>query len=256
MKILSYSDLHLEFHHGWGLPSDLAGDILVLAGDIITFKDFIPLESLLLDWKKPVLLVAGNHEYYTRSPMRENEDQFRVWLAEKLPQVYFLRDEGITIAGVNFFGGTMWTNFKSGNTASMRHAENGLNDFRYIRNDDGIFTPESSVEQHQQFIAALEQWFDKRSPGPNIVITHHAPVINPRSQYLLSPLEPAFVSYEMTRYIEKYEPDLWIYGHTHECDAQCVGKTRIISNQLGYPHRSGGYENTGTFDNYGCLVEM
>ena len=150
----------------------------------------------------------------------------------------------------------MWTNFKSGNKKSMRYAEAALNDFRYIRSDTGIFTPEFSIDLHQQFIAALEQWFEKRYPGPNVVITHHAPIINPRSQYLLSPLEPAFVSYEMRSYIEKYEPDLWIYGHTHECDTQRVGKTRIVSNQLGYPDRSGGYERTGAFDDYGCPVDV
>ena len=254
MKIISYSDLHLEFPHRWALPPDIDGDLLVLAGDIITFRDFTPLGTLLSDWKKPVLFVAGNHEYYTRIPMMENEKVFRAWLAEKLPQVHFLRDEGVTIDGVNFFGGTMWTNFKSGNTASMLHAETSLNDFRYIRDDEEIFTPEASIEQHQQFIASLEHWFDTRPPGPDVIITHHAPVVNPRSQYLLSPLEPAFVSYEMGRYIETYQPDLWIYGHTHECDVQCVGKTQIISNQLGYPRRSEGYEGTGGFDNYGYPV--
>ena len=256
MKIISYSDLHLEFKHKWSLPPDIDGDILVLAGDIITFRDFTPLETLLRDWKKPVLFVAGNHEYYTGCPMRDNEKQFGVWLAETLPQVYFLRDESITINGVNFFGGTMWTNFKSGNLAAMRHAEAALNDFSYIRSDTGIFTPEFSIGLHQQFIAALERWFEKRCPGPNVVITHHAPVINPRSRYLLSPLEPAFVSYEMSHYIESYQPGLWIYGHTHECDTQCLGETRIISNQLGYPDRSGGYESTGAFDNYGRLAEV
>ena len=256
MKIISYSDLHLEFPHKWSLPPDIEGDILVLAGDIITFKDFAPLAALLQVWKKPVLFVAGNHEYYTRMPMQENEEQFRDWLSAEFPNVHFLHNEGITIDGINFFGGTMWTNFKSGNKKSMRYAEAALNDFRYIRSDTGIFTPEFSIDLHQQFIAALEQWFEKRYPGPNVVITHHAPIINPRSQYLLSPLEPAFVSYEMRSYIEKYEPDLWIYGHTHECDTQRVGKTRIVSNQLGYPDRSGGYERTGAFDDYGCPVDV
>ncbi len=75
-------------------------------------------------------------------------------------------------------------------------------------------------------------------------------------QYLLSPLEPAFISYEMGRYIEIYGPDLWIYGHTHECDAQRLGKTRIIFKQLGYPDRFGGYERTGAFDGYGCQVDI
>ena len=188
--------------------------------------------------------------------MRENEEQFWDWLSAEFPNVYFLRNEGITIDGVNFFGGTMWTNFKSGNKKSMRYAETALNDFRYIRNDGEVFTPEASIELHQQFLAALEQWFKQKQPGPHVVITHHAPLINPRSQYLLSPLEPAFVSYEMRNYIEKYAPVLWIYGHTHECDDQSVGKTRIISNQLGYPDHFGGYERTGAFDDHGCPVEV
>ncbi len=33
-------------------------------------------------------------------------------------------------------------------------------------------------------------------------------------------------------------------------------KTRIVSNQLGYPGRFGGYENTGSFDDYGCQIEI
>lgn len=72
MKIIIYSDLHLDFHHSWRLSPGIDGDILVLAGDIITFKDLTPLAALLRDWDKPVLFIAGNHEYYTRMPMQEN----------------------------------------------------------------------------------------------------------------------------------------------------------------------------------------
>ena len=132
MKIISYSDLHLEFPHKWNLPPDIDGDILVLAGDIITFKDFAPLAALLQGWEKPALFVAGNHEYYTRSPMQDDEKWFKSWLSKEFPNVYFLCNEGVVIYGVNFFGGTMWTNFKFSNKASMRYAAKGLNDFRYI----------------------------------------------------------------------------------------------------------------------------
>ena len=255
MKIISYSDLHLEFRHRWSLPSDIHADVLVLAGDIITFKDFTPLANLLGGWEKPVLFAAGNHEYYTSEPMQKNEAQFRDWLAAKLPQVYFLRDESITIDGANFFGGTMWTDYKSGDRASMRHATLAMNDYRYIY-DNGIFTPEDSIMLHQGFCVALEQWFDQKLPGPHVVITHHAPIRNPKPQYLASPLEPVFIAYNMEHYIEKYEPALWIYGHTHECDEQCVGKTQLISNQLSYPDRFGGYGCSGTFDDLGCAFEL
>ncbi|HWX55154.1 MAG TPA: hypothetical protein VN176_11250 [Verrucomicrobiae bacterium] len=42
--------------------------------------------------------------------------------------------------------------------------------------------------------------------------------------------------------IERHQPVLWVYGHTHECDDQTIGKTRIISNQLGYLGNSGAFE--------------
>lgn len=255
MKIISYSDLHLEFQHGWALPPDIDGDVLILAGDIITFKDFTPLATLLHGWKKPGLFVAGNHEYYTNTPMQENEEQFKAWLAQELPQVSFLRNESVAIEGVNFFGGTMWTDFKSGDALAMLHATQAMNDFRLIR-DNGAFTPEASITHHQQFVAALEQWFEQKLPGPHVVITHHAPLTNPASRHLASPLQPAFVAYDMLSHIEKYQPDLWIYGHSHECDTQRVGKARIISNQLGYPGRTGNYECSGVFDDRGCPVEI
>jgi len=38
MKIVTFSDLHLEFEHSWKLPDNLDGDVLVLAGDIITMS--------------------------------------------------------------------------------------------------------------------------------------------------------------------------------------------------------------------------
>ena len=44
-------------------------------------------------------------------------------------------------------------------------------------------------------------------------------------------------------------------GHTHECDDQTIGKTRIISNQLGYPDNRGGFECAG-FDKMGKIFEI
>src|ERR1700683_3403258 len=71
MKIITYSDLHLEFGSGWALPPEADGDVMILAGDVITLKDYHPLDRLLQSWKKPVLYVTGNHEYYTKTPMNK-----------------------------------------------------------------------------------------------------------------------------------------------------------------------------------------
>jgi len=80
----------------------------------------------------------------------------------------------------------------------------------------------------------LLNWFGKNLSGPRVVISHNAPVIDPNSKYKGGPLTPAFNSLDMVEIIAIHQPALWVYGHTHECDDQTIGRTRIISNQLGY----------------------
>lgn len=256
MKIITYSDLHLEFSHDWLPARDVDGDVMILAGDIISFKDYKPLSRLLDGWEKPVLYVAGNHEYYTQRPIdRENED-FKSWLADNHPNVHFLLDEAVEIDGVSFFGGTMWTNFNNANPVAMHTAQQGMNDFRLILNPDGsILKPSDTVELHNQFTARLLDWFRQDMKGPRVVITHHAPVVNPNTQYRNSPLMPAFNSLDMIEVIETYQPALWVYGHTHECDHQVLGQTKVISNQLGYPRGGNIFEAKG-FDKDGLPTQV
>ena len=98
-------------------------------------------------------------------------------------------------------------------------------------------------------------WFGKNLRGPQVVIGQNAPVINPNYKYKHGPLTPAFNSLDMVEIIETHQPALWVYGHTHECDDQTIGRTRIISNQLGYPDRFGGFE-CNDFDSMGASVEI
>lgn len=252
MKIITYSDLHLEFGADFNTPEEDA-DVMILAGDICVLNDYEPLDRLLSGWKKPVLYVTGNHEYYTRKPMAEENKALKEWLAERHPYVYLLIDEAVAIDGVHFFGGTMWTNFAGGSLEAMAFAERNMNDFRLIRSEGvAAFTAADSVILHNAFVGKLTTWLETPLSGPRIVITHHAPVINPNTKYSGSELSPAFNSLDMVPVIEKYQPDLWVYGHTHECDRQLIGKTQIISNQRGYPNRyEGGFE-CGDFDEAGA----
>ncbi len=256
MKIITYSDLHLEFGSNWRLPYNANGDLMILAGDIVTLKNYDPLDRLLQDWEKPVLYVTGNHEYYTQSLMNEEESNFKAWLADKYPNVTLLLDEEISIDGVHFFGGTMWTDFNKADPISMMTAQHQMNDFRLIRNMDGTpLRPEDTIERHNVFKERLLAWLEKDLKGPRVVISHNAPVLNPNTKFRSSPLMPAFNSLDMMEVIEKYQPALWVYGHTHECDDQLIGDTRIISNQLGYPNRAGGFE-CKDFDETGAPVEL
>jgi predicted MPP superfamily phosphohydrolase len=100
MRIITYSDLHLEFGSGWMLPPAVYGDVMILAGDIVTLRDYEPLDQILRKWRKPVLYVTGNHEYYTRRPMNEEDNRFKAWLEDRHPHVKLLLDEEVSIGGV------------------------------------------------------------------------------------------------------------------------------------------------------------
>ncbi len=89
-----------------------------------------------------------------------------------------------------------------------------------------------------------------------VVITHHAPLINPVTKYTDSQLTYAFNSIDMMEIIDEYQPALWVYGHTHECDDHFRGRTRIISNQRGNKHHKLKYECQGDFDPEGKLVNI
>ncbi len=229
---------------------------MILAGDIITFRDYGPLDRLLQKWRKPVLYVTGNHEYYTGKPMNAEDKEFRAWLANKHPHVKLLLDEEFSVGGVNFFGGTMWTDFNGGDARAMAIAQAGINDFRLIRNPDQTpFRPADAIALHESFKSKLLNWFGRNLTGPRVIITHNAPVINPNTRHRGSPFMAAFNSLDMVELIERHQPALWVYGHTHACDDQTIGKTRIISNQLGYPGNSNAFE-CKDFDEAGLPIDV
>ena len=162
----------------------------------------------------------------------------------------------VSIGGANFFGGTMWTDFNGGDLRAMETARSQMNDYRVIYNrDESPFTPADSIALHKNFASKLLNWFGKNLSGPRVVISHNAPVINPNSKYKGGPLTPAFNSLDMVEIIGTHQPALWVYGHAHECDDQTIGRTRIISNQLGYPGNFGGFE-CKDFDEAGLPVEI
>lgn len=256
MKIISYSDLHLEFGTNILPASETTADVMILCGDIMVIDDLAPLDRFLQHWHKPVLYVLGNHEYYGRHSMPDAESRLIDHLGRNHPQVIVLRNECVEIDGVNFFGGTMWTDFDDGDELAMMRARVMMNDYRRIKIiGEKALSPKDTLIIHQEFVAALNEWFSKPLHGSRVIISHHAPTLNPISKYKGSELQPAFNSLDMEALILKHKPSLWFYGHTHECDDHFLGETRIISNQAGYPQRGGSLECT-KFDTLGLVVDL
>ena len=258
MKLLIYSDLHLEFGYDFEIPADAEGDVLVLAGDIVNLQaNYSDLYKIFRQWTKPIIYIPGNHEYYTRRPISEENEVMKVALRRGgYDHVRFLLDEPCTIGGVNFFGGTMWTDFWGGNAMAMSNAQHSMTDYRLIVTPEGRkLRPEDTIKWHKDFKQKLQAWFSGYRPGPHVVITHTAPVEAGDTKYHNSPLQAAFVARDVRPFIEEYYPALWIYGHTHECDDQRIGGTRVVSNQQGYRRADGSPEDP-KFDPKGMGIEV
>jgi len=165
MKVIFYSDLHLELGAPFEVPDQGAADVIVLAGDIVVFTDFSPLEKIVTAWQKPILYIAGNHEYYTRQPMQDSITRFQKWAA-RYPHLRFLQNEVVTLDGVHFFGGTMWTDFNGNDFFAKRMALKHMNDYRMIRfSADRKLAPDDTITFHDEFRAKLLDWFRQPLDG-------------------------------------------------------------------------------------------
>ena len=241
MKIRLLSDLHLE---GYAYYYEYAGeDLVVLAGDIYTQgrHDFI-LDQI--PTAVQILFVPGNHEYY--GAVFETANEYFKDLENKYSNFKFLNNESISIRDVEFFGGTMFTDWELDNdswTAKQR-AKEGIADFTWIskigRDDvERRWNPEDHLQEHLAFRDRLVQWLEKPAEK-RVVVSHFVP--HPEGsdpKYKGSSLNPYFLC-DMAKYMENI--NLWMYGHTHSSKDMMEGNCRLVCNPRGY-----GSENSSGF---------
>jgi predicted phosphodiesterase len=248
MKIHVLSDLHTEFapFH----PPETGADVVVLAGDTATGIEGM---RMARDWfpGRPVLYVAGNHEFYRESTPR---------LQRKLAQagdawgIHYLENRAVVVDGVRFLGCTLWTDFElfGERQVAMAAAQAVMNDFRLIRVDPEYrrFRPADARVSHLISLDWLVRTLETPFDGPTVVVTHHAPSlrsVNP--PFREHPATPAYAS--DLEWLLDGRVAMWIHGHTHVCLDYEVGGTRVVSNQRGYAEE----DPVDDFDP-ACVVEL
>lgn len=245
MKVLALSDLHLEFVVFEPVEEAVrAADVVVLAGDIHMGVDgIIWARQTFMD--KPVVYVAGNHEFYG-GDWEHTLDQMRQ--TAKANDVNFLEDDCVTIAGVRFLGCTLWTDFAYFSQYAigklMYEAQHNFSDFQAISYllPTNRLTARATLQRHQASRAWLETELPKGDPARTVVVTHHYPHKNSTA--------PKYAGDAMTAIFGSQLPEslllqagLWIHGHTHgssdyRIDGQVNGVSRyvrVICNPRGYP---------------------
>ena len=238
MKIQYISDLHMELWDNSRYIKtnefEANGDILVLAGDTFYLRDTIAPQKRFWDWASKsfqhVLLVPGNHEYYSNSDVAARGNSWQ-WLFRENVGYYY--NKVIRIDDVDFILTTLWSRIPE---VDMYHVWRGMNDFRQIMYNGHRFTPDDFNLEHEKCLQFLKQAVEQSTAKHIVVITHHLPTQSVvAAQHKGSFLNGAFAT-ELGNFIADSRIDIWIYGHSHTNIDTTIGHTRIVSNQLGYIH--------------------
>ncbi|GLR59353.1 metallophosphoesterase [Rhizobium indigoferae] len=239
MNIWTISDLHLEFGEPFSFEPPADADVVVCAGDILT-KGIVPSLRWLAKYlagKIPIVVVAGNHEFYGDAV----QESLKEAVAESHAGVHFLENSVVEIDGVSFIGGTLWTDFRLfgiNPQVAMSYAAHDMNDYTKIRlskNPYSKFRPIDTYKKHVETREFIATELRKRSTEKAVVVTHHAP--SPRSvasEFRHDPLSACYAS-DLQELILETPPALWVHGHVHHRNDYYVGSTRIVSNPRGYP---------------------
>lgn len=237
-----------------GRRIDEHADVIVLAGDIHEGVQ-APMWARETFPDKPIVMVAGNHEFYGRE-WRRNLRKIRV-KAQALG-IHFLENDSVEIEGVRFLGCTLWTDFELfgeiTRAAAMNEARARMNDYHRIKLDrkpgenqewreirSVKLVPELSRRRHRESVQWLDEQLGQGDPAKTVVVTHHAPLARSIPPYYeCNSLSPAYASnldHMMGR------SALWVHGHIHDRIDYMAGDTRVVANPRGYPRRNGKNEN-------------
>ena len=185
----------------------VTGDIIVTAGDIGSVPDI----KINVPW----IWLDGNHEWY-------NSYNYIPKYAK-----YLDCGEIIDVLGQKFIGCTLWSD-------SIKVKL--LNDVKYIDFN-------KICKWHQLEVAWLWELVKKGITKDAIIVTHNAPSF--KSQPDHDSLTSAFCN-NLDSLVKESEAKLWIHGHTHIQSDYMIGKTRVVSNQVGYSWENIGFINGRT----------
>jgi predicted phosphodiesterase len=249
MKLLVLSDLHNEFDAFEPRPS--VADVVILAGDIDVGAKGI--EWAQQHFSKPVVYVAGNHEFYRG--MWQQVPQTLEQAAADCRNVHLLENSSVVIDGVRFIGATLWTDFNLYGSehrgAAIEVSLEIMADYRAIkvRTAEGLrrLHPADTIEVHNASRIALERLLAEPFQGPTVVVTHHLPHWGSVHARWREAVSSAAFATDLEGLMLRFEPDLWIHGHTHDSADYRVGATRVVCNPRGYV-RDGIRENDAFID--------
>ena len=277
MKISIASDLHLEFGN-LDFDNPESAEVLVLSGDILIAQDVRDQDALDLSGShgrserfhqfmqrcserfSRVIYVMGNHEHYHgdfATTVAHLKSKFAY-----ISNLHILDREILTVDGVTFIGGTLWTDMNNEDPITLLHMRSMMNDFRVVQNSNrrvsfktyeqinGVddrtrpvfheraakFSPEDAVTEHRLFVDYVRTIVQGKYDQKFVVCGHHSPSkISTHPKYANDTIMNGGYSSDLNDLILNHpQIKLWTHGHTHHSFDYCIGSTRVVCNPRGY----------------------
>lgn len=246
MPALVIADLHLDMwlHQGrdpfTALDPQLLEslDALIIAGDL-SGKPAVRWPQMIHHLGRHVApdriyILPGNHDYHDHAL----DDDARLAAICAEAGADFAQTARIVIGDIRFLCCTLWTDFSlHGNPAqAMMIAQRDMNDYRYIRHAGAGYRrirPSDTALIHAGHRIWLEERLAEPFAGQTVAVTHHCPhpdLIGARR----GDLDPVYGS-NILSLIERYQPQGWLFGHTHYRVDGLVGNCFTRNVSLGYP---------------------
>jgi predicted phosphodiesterase len=223
-----FSDIHLEF--GPLLAADNDADIIVAAGDIGVSLQGV---EWLKSFNKPVIYVAGNHEFYGQE-YNETLKKLRIECAGT--RIHFLENGTFNYNGVRFLGCSLWADLFADGKEKAEILGMSLNDFRIIKFNKEAFNQKHFFNLHYRSKQWLERQLAQPFDGKTIVVTHHAPTEWSWNESSNALKKLAYCN-DLKYLFHEYEIDVWFHGHIHSPGDYRITDSRILSNPRGYVGR-------------------
>ena len=241
LRIQFVSDLHLEFEQNrlWleENPLEVTGDILLIAGDTAyldvpksgrdTYSQYA-----FWDWAsehyKQVIVCLGNHDFYGYYDLATMPDGYCKPIRHNVHAYY---NKVISLGDVDIIVSTLWSFIEP---FDAYQTEKGVSDFYRILYNGHRLTADDFNAEHERCFDFIRKAVKASAAKTKIVLTHHVPTQQcTAKEFQGSAINGAF-TVELGNYIADSDIDYWIYGHSHRNINAQIGKTKILSNQLGY----------------------
>lgn len=252
MKLKLASDLHLEFHKQSQIPDLGSGDVLILAGDIISAKylkkdgenkkkafDFFQKCS---ENFKHIIYIEGNHSFY--GCRLETTFSF---VKDILPSNFIhLENDSIKIENYWFVGSVLWTDFDNENPFAMLSASRLMNDYHQIKYGPVYrkLNVDDVLKHHKETMSYFDATLDQLKDEKVIMVTHHTPTSRSTHPRFRGDSGNCYFNNNLDEWImNRPQIKYWFCGHTHWKHSYNIENCEVICNPLGYPGENTGFDS-------------